>query len=102
MRIAIVSTDNTTVNDHFGRATRFLIWDLGAAGPSFVEERPAPSLSTGDKGHTFDQSRFDKVLATLVDCKKVYCTKIGDRPAGELNKAGIEPVLYDGPIAAIR
>jgi len=101
MRIAIVSTDKATVNDHFGKADRFLIYEL-AGTPTFIEERSAPPLSTGDKNHPFDQTRFNEVLAALAGCKRAYCTKIGARPADELNKAGIEPVLYEGPIAAIR
>ncbi len=100
MRIAIVSTDNATVDDHFGKAERFLIYDLG--NPSvFVEERTAPPFSTGDKKHPFDQARFTEVLAALAGCQRLYCTKIGDRPAAELRKAGIEPVVVTGAIADI-
>jgi hypothetical protein len=38
----------------------------------------------------------------LKDCKKVYVTKIGERPATELKALGIEPVVYQGAIADIQ
>jgi len=102
MQIAIVSTDGQTVNDHFGKADRFLIYESDGAPPAFIEERTVEAYSTGDKSHPFDQSRFAAVLAALAGCREVYCTKIGDKPSEELGKAGIEPVLYQGPISAIR
>ncbi|MDH3359596.1 MAG: hypothetical protein OEL55_01885 [Desulfobulbaceae bacterium] len=102
MKIAIVSTDGSTVNDHFGKAERFLIYESDGAPPVFIEERAVKSYSSGNKDHPFDQSRFDNVLAALSGCEKVYCNKIGNKPTEELNKAGIKPIIYEGPIAAIR
>ena len=32
MKIGIVSTDGKNVNDHFGKAERFLIYEAGTAG----------------------------------------------------------------------
>lgn len=56
-RIAVVSTDGKTVNDHFGRAERFLIYDIDDK-LTFVEERPAETYSVGDPEHPFDPERF--------------------------------------------
>ncbi|MDH4322066.1 MAG: hypothetical protein OEV73_11300 [Desulfobulbaceae bacterium] len=102
MQIAIVSTDGQNVDDHFGKAERFLIYESDGSAPVFIEARAVHPFSSGDQGHAFDRSRFEAVLTALSGCKEVYCTRIGDRPAEELNRAGIEPVLYDGPINAIR
>lgn len=102
MRIAVVSTDGKEVNEHFGKASRFLIYELGEAGPVPVEERAAEPLSTGDQEHAFDSLKFDEIVRTIGDCQRVYVTKIGPRPSVELDKAGIVPVLYAGPIAAIQ
>jgi len=102
MQIAIVSTDGQTVDDHFGKAERFLIYEADGSAPVFIEARSVRPFTSGDKGHAFNRSRFEAVLTALTGCKEVYCTKIGDKPAEELHKAGIEPVLYDGPIVAIR
>lgn len=102
MQIAIVSTDGQTVNDHFGKAERFLIYESDGAPPVFIEERQVRPFSSGDQNHAFNRTRFENVLAALAGCREVYCNKIGDKPTKELSKAGIEPVIYDGPISAIR
>ena len=101
MLIAIASTDGETVNEHFGRATRFWIYDISGPEKSLIITRNVEPLSTGDKNHPFDQERLDKVTEAIKDCAKVYCTKIGDRPREELEKHGILTVIYDGAINSI-
>lgn len=102
MQIAIVSTDGKHVNDHFGKAKRFLIYEAGPQGLTPIAERQVACLSTGDKSHQFDAARFEAVAQALAGCQRVYCTRVGDRPGQELEKRGIKPVIYEGEIAAIR
>ena len=99
-RIAVVSTDGTNVNDHFGMAERFLIYDCNDQ-MTFVEERPTETYSVGDPDHAFDPKRFARVSGLLKDCSKVYVTKIGEVPSAKLKELGIEPVTYEGAIANI-
>ena len=99
-RIAVVSTDGFNVDDHFGKANRFLIYDMeGQITP--VEERPAETLSVDDPDHVFDPDKFFRIAALLKDCGKVYMTRIGAVPAAKLKVLGIEPVIYKGAIADI-
>jgi len=100
LRIAIVSTDGANVNDHFGMAKRFLVYDCNDE-MTLVEERPTESLSVGDPDHTFDAEKFGRIAALLKDCSKIYVTQIGEVPASKLEELGIEPVIYEGPIADI-
>jgi nitrogen fixation protein NifX len=99
-RIAVVSTDGLHVNDHFGKANRFLIYE-SADPTALVEERPAEPLCVDDPNHAFDQDKLDRTVALLHDCTKVYVSRIGKTPAAKLKDAGIEPVVYDGAIADI-
>jgi nitrogen fixation protein NifX len=99
-RIAAVSTDGLNVDDHFGKAQRFLIYDL-ADQLTFVEERGTETLSVDDPGHAFDADKFNRIRSLLKDCSKVYVTQIGAMPAAKLKESGIEPVVYSGAIAAI-
>ncbi len=103
MKIPVVSTDGINVNDHFGKAERFLIYEMGKEGISQLEldEVKAPSLSEGDKSHTFNKIRFDTIAKALEGCTQVYSTKIGDKPRQELENRGIMPVIYEGAIDAI-
>ncbi len=99
-RIAVVSTDGKIVNDHFGRAEIFLIYDLDDK-LTFVQERPTEKYSVEDPTHSFDPEKFGRVSALLKDCSKIYVTRIGEVPAAKLKELGIEPVVYEGPIADI-
>ena len=101
MKIAVVSTDGKRVDEHFGQASRFLIYQLAETGPSFVEEREAEPLSVGNPDHPFDRELFDQILQTIGDCERVYITQIGQRPASELMAEGITPIIHTGPIAQI-
>ncbi|HIJ79537.1 MAG TPA: dinitrogenase iron-molybdenum cofactor biosynthesis protein [Deltaproteobacteria bacterium] len=101
MRIAVVSTDGINVDEHFGKASRFLIYELTGTGVTLIEQREVQPYSDNVADHSFNPDRFACLKAVLADCARVYVAKVGERPAEELGKAGIEPVVYQGPIAAI-
>ncbi len=100
-RIAAVSTDGLHVNEHFGKATRFLIYDIEDR-ISWVEDRPTETLSEDDPEHPFDADKFGRIVSLLKDCAKVYVSRIGKTPAAKLKEMGIEPVVYQGAIGDIK
>ena len=63
MQIAIATTDGLKVNEHFGRASSFLIYNATPKSLDFVIKRDVEAYSTGDKTHSFDNDRFQKVAA---------------------------------------
>ena len=99
-RIAAVSSDGINVDEHFGKADCFFIYDLSNR-MILVEERPTETLSVGDPDHAFNPDKFGRIAALLKDCSKVYVTQIGEVPAAKLIALGIEPVVYRGAIADI-
>ncbi len=101
MKIAVASTDGVNVNQHFGLAEKFLIYEATPAAFNLLEELEVEPYSSGDKGHLFDQKRFSRVAEKISDCRKMFAVKIGEIPAAELKKMGIEPVIYQGKIADI-
>ncbi|MBU0482549.1 MAG: dinitrogenase iron-molybdenum cofactor biosynthesis protein [Proteobacteria bacterium] len=101
MQVAIVSTDGMNVDEHFGRAARFLIYEVEGGTRLLLANRVSHPLSDGDTSHDFNPERFSQIAENLVGCEKVYCTKIGEKPSEELKKLGIEAVLYEGPIKGI-
>jgi len=101
MRVAIASTDNKTVNEHFGLAERFLIYEIGAGALQFVEERPVVPYSDNNPKHPFDAARFSSVFEAIQDCARVYVVKIGEKPVAELKARGVEAVVFAGAIADI-
>ncbi|MDY6988599.1 MAG: NifB/NifX family molybdenum-iron cluster-binding protein [Thermodesulfobacteriota bacterium] len=99
-RIAVVSTDGVNVDEHFGKAKRFLIYELDDH-MHLVEERLTETLSVGDRGHAFDPTKFQRISSLLKDCARVYVSQIGDVPAAKLRELGLETVIYKGPIGKI-
>ncbi len=102
MKIACASTNGIEVNEHFGTASEFYVFSMDGGiltRQGIVKVEP---YSSGDqKEHPFAQSAFERVSMALTDCARVYVVKIGETPARELRKIGIEPVIYEGAINAI-
>lgn len=101
MLIAIASTDGEKVDEHFGRANRFFIYDILQENKTLITVREVEPLSTGDKQHSFDPQRMAAVIDAVKDCARIYCAKIGDRPKQELEKIGVSTVIETGPISSI-
>lgn len=99
-RVAVVSIDGIHVDEHFGKAQRFLIYDMTDKA-TLVETRTSEPLSVGDPNHPFDAEKFSRITAKIEDCAHVYATKIGMKPATELSASGIHPMEYEGAIADI-
>lgn len=101
MKIAVATTDGLTVNEHFGRAKKFSIYNATPKAFDLLTERDVEPYATGQKDHAFDKIRFQEVAKALQGCEKVFITKIGDEPADALRALGIEPVVYSGAIGDI-
>lgn len=101
MHVAIASSQGKTVDQHFGQTELFLIFSVDKKGIFLEEQRKVTPLSTGDRKHSFDVEKFTHIYSTLSDCKRVYCTKIGEKPKEELAKRGIETVEFTGLIKDI-
>lgn len=101
MLIAVASSDGEMVNEHFGKAERFWIFDVEESKQTLIMVRNVEPLSTGEKNHPFNPERLGAICDVIKDCERVYCTKIGERPQQELEKAGIVPVIYKDSISSI-
>jgi len=98
MRVAVVSKDNKNIDEHFGKAKEFFIYDVENGKTSFMENRLTTPLSEGDPKHPFNPERFKKVYNVISDCEAVLCIQIGKRPEKELREMGLEPIVYLGTI----
>ena len=97
MKVAFATTDGRRVDEHFGRAGMFRIYEFTKDGYSdlgprvFSEGRDAVVESTKGQGSLHDQAVEDKV-GKLTDCKVVYITAIGGPSAARLTRHGMMPV----------
>lgn len=97
MKIAFATTDGINVDEHFGRAGTFAIYDLKKDGyifkelRKFAEGRDSAVEETKGMGRTHEDL-VEKKVNRLADCKIVYLTEIGGPSASRLIKKGIMPI----------
>ncbi len=96
MKIAVTTTDKQTVNQHFGKASSFSIYEINAGELKFIETRETTAYCQGgaeepvNDGHAFSDEKLDAVYETIKDCKTLYTKQIGDKPGAALLSKGIE------------
>jgi nitrogen fixation protein NifX len=97
IKIAFATTDGVEVNEHFGRAGAFAIYDLTKDGfafremRKFAEGRDTKVEATKGAGALHDDL-VEKKVKRLSDCKIVYLTEIGGPSASRLIRRGIMPI----------
>ena len=97
MKIAFATTDGVNVNEHFGRAGMFAIYDMTKEGYTFVElrkfadGRDAEIEETKGLGQLHDD-KVRKKVDDLSDCRIIYVTEIGGPSAARLVKRSMMPV----------
>ncbi len=102
MKIAFATTNGNTVDEHFGRAGMFAIYEITEAGHRFVEMRKFADgidrsvVETKDTGALHDDAVQRKV-DRLADCRLIYITEIGGPSAARLVRKGIMPMKVKGP-----
>ncbi len=91
--IAVATKGGGLVNQHFGHAKEFQIYEVDANEVKFVGHRRVDHYCQTGYG---EEATLEHIIATISDCKAVLTSKIGHCPQGELQKAGLEVVqAYD-------
>lgn len=90
-KVAVASSDGKFVNQHFGMAQQFLIFEIDDDGEyKFLELREnAPACDV--EGHTEDA--MTRSVKLISDCKVVLASQIGPAAVDILIKNGIEPYM---------
>lgn len=88
-RVAVATKGDGLVNQHFGHAREFLVYDVDREGARLVGHRKVERYCAGGDG---EEDVLVDVVRTLSDCHAVLVARIGRCPGGQLAAAGIEPV----------
>lgn len=98
MRVAFATTAGSVVDEHFGRAGRFAVWEIGPDEASFVELRQVADgdldvdvVSTRGLGSLHEDAVATKI-EKLSDVRIVYFTEIGGPSAAKLVRSGVMPL----------
>jgi predicted Fe-Mo cluster-binding NifX family protein len=74
VKIAVASSDGTTINEHFGRARAFRIYRLRDQGHEFLELRENTPACGGQQ---HDDDVLDKAARLISDCRGVVAAQVG-------------------------
>jgi nitrogen fixation protein NifB len=88
-RVAVATRGEGMVNEHFGHAHEFLVYEVSRQGVRLVAHRKIERYCQGGDG---DEERLETVMRALADCAAVLVAKIGRCPREKLLAAGIAPV----------
>lgn len=100
MLIAVASKSGTEVDQHFGHAERFLIYDCRQGRPQLLREVTVEKYCSYDPDHPFRHAQFNTISDALQGCRAVLTVMIGELPKQELKKIGIEALIGEGSIEA--
>lgn len=91
--VAVATKGGGLVNEHFGHAKEFQIYEVDAIAAKFIGHRKIDHYCQGGYG---EEDSLDYIIKAISDCKAVLVSKIGHCPKEGLHKAGIETVeAYD-------
>ncbi len=88
--VAIATKGGGRINQHFGHASEFQIYEVDQTGVRFVGHRKVENYCQGGWGD--DDVLEDKVIPTLAGLDAVFVAKIGGCPKKDLAKAGIAAI----------
>ncbi|GBF86101.1 NifB protein [Aphanothece sacrum FPU3] len=91
--LAVATKGNRLVNQHFGHAKEFQIFEVDGTNVKFVAHRKVDLYCQSGYG---EEATLENIIKAISDCQGVLAAKIGNCPQEELRKAGVEPFeAYD-------
>ena len=91
--IAVATRGGGLVNQHFGHAKEFVIYEVNAHSIEFIGHRKILDYCKGGYG---EEAALEGIINTISDCKAILAVKVGPCPQRELKKAGLEVIeAYD-------
>src|SRR5512134_2586161 len=89
--IAVASKGDGLIDEHFGHAREFLIYEVSAAGARLLGSHRAELYCSGPDECNNAESTLAKTIRALQGCQILLCAKIGYGPWNKLEAAGIQP-----------
>ena len=86
MKVAFATKDLENVNDHFGWAKQFAIYDITNSGYSLAE------VVKTEEDHFEEDDKIASKINAIEGCSILYCEAIGPNAAAKVIKAKIHPI----------
>lgn len=87
-RFAIATKSGMLVDQHFGQASEFYIYETDGMGAKFIERRAVDKYCTGNESCDDKESKVALILSAVSDCDGVIALRIGDAPSKKLKMQG--------------
>ncbi|HEX7479594.1 MAG TPA: nitrogenase cofactor biosynthesis protein NifB [Polyangiales bacterium] len=84
--VAVATRGGGRINQHFGHAKEFQVYEVSAKGVAFIGHRKIEQYCQGGWG---EDATLDGVIAALEGVSAVLCSKIGECPKESLQAAGV-------------
>jgi nitrogenase molybdenum-iron protein alpha/beta subunit/MoaA/NifB/PqqE/SkfB family radical SAM enzyme len=89
VRFAAASKSGMIIDQHFGHAEEFYIYDYIGGVAVFKEKRSVSKYCTG-KENCGEEDKIGNILKMIEDCQGVLTVRIGTQPQKRLQEKGIE------------
>ncbi len=89
--MAIASKGGGVINEHFGHAREFLVYEGSPEGVRFIGHRKTDLYCAGGETCGEEETALDQIIRALSGCEAVLCSKVGHEPWAILEAAGIQP-----------
>jgi nitrogen fixation protein NifB len=89
--MAVSTKGGGVINEHFGHAHEFLVYEASSAGVRFIGHRKTTPYCEGGSSCGDGETALDETLRVLKGCEVVLSAKIGFEPWAPLEAAGIQP-----------
>ncbi len=91
LRMAVATSGSGVIDQHFGHARDFAVYEVGAEGARLVDRRSVEASCGGAEDCGESEDALERSVAVLKDCAAVVCARIGLAPWERLEAAGIVP-----------
>ncbi|MEK4004712.1 nitrogenase cofactor biosynthesis protein NifB [Paenibacillus sp. FSL H3-0333] len=98
-RVAVATRGGDKVNQHFGHATEFLVYDTDGTDVQLLGVRKIQAYCHGKADCNGDKAAtLQEIITILSDCRILLCSGIGEAPRASLNAIGVLPLVRKGGI----
>lgn len=87
-RFAVCTKSGVLIDQHFGHASVFYIYDYQGGKSRLVEKRPVDQFCGGPE-EIDEDDRIEEMVKTIDDCDAILCMRIGQTPSNALKGRSI-------------
>ncbi|WP_058304221.1 nitrogenase cofactor biosynthesis protein NifB [Gorillibacterium timonense] len=103
VRIAVATRGSGMINQHFGHAREFLVYEvmdrsIRLLGARKVQAYCNGTAECGDGSGSRKAAHLEELIELVKDCELLLCSGIGPHPAENLQRAGVLPLVRKGAI----